>query len=386
MSSSDAPVHSPGHSELPEALLTLLRHREFWAGKLMIAFGLLMAIHGPSYSLGTLMHMGPGFLPTSLGVILIALGIGIAAPAYPPVIVALFHVLGITHPHADAVRARAGAAALPGEHEHGGILPEHPQWFAWACILASPLAFINFGTLGGLATGTATCVFVAALGDRDATWKASFLLSVGLALAGVTLFARVLQIPMPVFRSLNIAVGSVFIAVVGVAYIVFTMNALRAALSLALAIALAVVFEFGLFFARPVPAIFITILCGLLGYLSFRNIRGETLTSVMMEYVPIFFVVAHLFWLLFYLLVTQAGVSAAILMNGSGRVGCSAALSGIVVLVLFLLRRFNVLPRAPLIPLTAGQMIGVFTALAAVEGYEYAYFLDALSGFKGMNL
>ena len=37
-----------------------------------------MAIKGPTYSVGTLMHMGPGFLPTALGVILICLGIAIA--------------------------------------------------------------------------------------------------------------------------------------------------------------------------------------------------------------------------------------------------------------------------------------------------------------------
>ena len=95
-----------------------LRKRDFYAGALMILFGLVMALKGPGYRTGTLMHMGPGFLPTALGVILICLGIAIAAPA----------------------------AALPdGEDED--ILPEHPEWWGWACILASPLAFILFGVL-----------------------------------------------------------------------------------------------------------------------------------------------------------------------------------------------------------------------------------------------
>ena len=54
MSSSDAPPHSPGQTDpLLLGLLEMLRKRDFYAGLLMIAFGLLMAIHGPTYSLGT---------------------------------------------------------------------------------------------------------------------------------------------------------------------------------------------------------------------------------------------------------------------------------------------------------------------------------------------
>jgi hypothetical protein len=48
-----------------------LRHkRDFYAGGLTVLFGLVMALKGPSYRLGTLMHMGPGFMPTVLGIIL----------------------------------------------------------------------------------------------------------------------------------------------------------------------------------------------------------------------------------------------------------------------------------------------------------------------------
>jgi Tripartite tricarboxylate transporter TctB family len=158
----------PGH--LP-VLRRLVRKRDFYAGGLMILFGLVMALKGPSYNLGTLMHMGPGFLPTALGVILIGLGIAIIIPAIP----------------------------VP-EGEDEDIIPEHPQWFAWACILASPLAFIVFGSLGGLAPGTWACVFVASLGERTATWKGCFILATVITIFGVSLFHYVLQIPMPVFK------------------------------------------------------------------------------------------------------------------------------------------------------------------------------------------
>jgi hypothetical protein len=44
------------------------------------------------------------------------------------------------------------------------------------------------------------CVFVAALGDKDATWLGSFLLSALITFFGVMLFHFVLQIPMPVLK------------------------------------------------------------------------------------------------------------------------------------------------------------------------------------------
>lgn len=165
MSSSNEPARSHGLS------LRLLRKRDFYAGLMMIFFGAVMAGHGPSYSLGTLMHMGPGFLPTALGVILIGLGIAIGVTAIP---------------------------VPAGEDED--ILPPSPQWFAWGCILASPLLFIVFGTYGGLAPATFTCVFVASLGDQKATWLGSAVLSAIITVFGVLLFHFVLQIPMPVLK------------------------------------------------------------------------------------------------------------------------------------------------------------------------------------------
>jgi hypothetical protein len=151
---------------------SLLHKRDFYAGGLMMLFGLFAALNGPRYTLGSLMHMGPGFLPTTLGVILAILGIVIAGSA---------------------------ATAKEGEDEEG-ILPEHPQWFGWGCILAGPLAFIAFGKLGGMIPGTFMCVFVAALGDRDATWRGAAILAAVVTFFGVLLFHYLLKIPMPVLR------------------------------------------------------------------------------------------------------------------------------------------------------------------------------------------
>jgi uncharacterized membrane protein len=149
----------------------LARKRDFYAGGLMILFGLVMALKGPTYTVGSLMHMGPGFLPTVLGVILIFLGILIA-----------------------------GAALATSDGEDEDILPEHPQWLGWLCILAGPVMFIVFGSYGGMMPGTFACVFVSALGDRTATWKSALVLAAVVTAFGVTLFSYILQIPMPVLE------------------------------------------------------------------------------------------------------------------------------------------------------------------------------------------
>jgi len=157
----------PARSFAAGLVRNLVRKRDFYAGGLVILLGLVMALKGPTYRLGTLMHMGPGFLPTALGVILIFLGILIAGTA-----------LGVP----------------PGEDEN--ILPPHPEWLGWACILAGPLCFMLFGSFFGLIPGTFACVFVSALGDRKATLKSAAILAAVVTVFGVGLFSYLLQIPM----------------------------------------------------------------------------------------------------------------------------------------------------------------------------------------------
>jgi hypothetical protein len=149
--------------------------RDFCAGGLMILFGLVAAVSGPGYHVGTLTRMGPGFMPTVLGVVLIILGVLIAGTA--------------------TVDSAAGVEA--GEQN---LLPEHPQWLAWLCILAGPFLFIVFGSVGGMAPATFACVFVSALGDRDANWKSALILAAVVTVFGVGLFHYLLQIPMPVLQ------------------------------------------------------------------------------------------------------------------------------------------------------------------------------------------
>ena len=105
---------------------------------------------------------------------------------------------------ADKAHVGEGTATVGtsegGEVDEGNLLPAHPQWLAWLCILAGPALFVVFGSIGGMAPATFACVFVAALGDRDATWKSAFILAALVTVFGVALFHYLLQIPMQVLE------------------------------------------------------------------------------------------------------------------------------------------------------------------------------------------
>jgi hypothetical protein len=156
-------------------LRTLFQKRDFYAGTLMILLGGGAVLAARENPYGSLMHMGPGFFPTILGVILMLLGVLIAIPAI-------------------------GTLSTGPER----ILPEHPEWWGWFCILAGPMLFIILGEFGGMAPATFACVFVSALGDRTATWKTSFLLALGITVFGCALFSYVLHVPFPIIRGVHL--------------------------------------------------------------------------------------------------------------------------------------------------------------------------------------
>jgi hypothetical protein len=147
------------------------RNRDFYAGGLMMLIGLGATLEGLNYQLGTLTHMGPGFFPVALGVILTALGMLIAVTAL----------------------ARGPTGEEPS-------LPRRPEWRGWSCIIAGPILFIVLGFYGGMIPATFACVFVSALGDRTATLKGTVSLAVVVTAFATFLFSYLLRIPFPLFR------------------------------------------------------------------------------------------------------------------------------------------------------------------------------------------
>jgi hypothetical protein len=144
-------------------------NRDYYGGALMLLIGLAAAIQGSRYPVGTLSHMGPGFFPTALGVILACLGIAIA------------------------FGARRTPKDAPEEK------PLAPEWRGWACIIASVVAFIVVAKWGGFVPATFAITFISAMGDRDNTVREAALLAVAMAAVCVAVFWWALKMPFPLF-------------------------------------------------------------------------------------------------------------------------------------------------------------------------------------------
>jgi putative Ca2+/H+ antiporter (TMEM165/GDT1 family) len=145
--------------------------RDFYAGGLIALIGAVAIEEGLSDEIGTLIQMGPGFMPLVLGIVLVILGIAIAASATPD-------------PADDPAAAQ----------------PPHNDWRAWLCIIAGPSLFIVLGDAVGYVPATLVSVFVAALGDRSATLKSAATLSACVTMFGGVLFIYLLNVPFPLFR------------------------------------------------------------------------------------------------------------------------------------------------------------------------------------------
>src|SRR5436853_136700 len=139
----------------------------------MIVMGLSAAYIGSTYNLGTLTKMGPGFFPACLGVLMAFMGVLIAL-----------------------ANARAAGAPMAVDPHHG--IAAVPDWRGWACICGAVIGFIVLAEYAGLLPATFFCVFIAALGDRSATLKASALLAAGITAFGLVLFSYVLRVQIPV--------------------------------------------------------------------------------------------------------------------------------------------------------------------------------------------
>jgi Tripartite tricarboxylate transporter TctB family len=142
--------------------------RDHYAGGLMILLGLGTLVQASRYQIGSLETMGPGFFPTILGGILLAIGVLIAVSA-------------------------DGASQEPQTSEEFGS----PDWRGWFCIILGVLSFIALAQSAGLFPATFACVFISALGDRTCQVRNAFFLALGLAVFGVALFSYGLEIPLP---------------------------------------------------------------------------------------------------------------------------------------------------------------------------------------------
>ena len=150
--------------------------KDHYGALLLLALGAGVLALGLGYKTGTLNRMGAGFIPVVLGVLMMLVGIALGVTAAPA------GQETIAHP-------------LPGDGSKTG-----PEWRGWLCILGGVLAFVVFGQYGGLLPATFASVFIAALGDRQSSVKASALLAAALTVFCLVVFHYGLHLQLPLFQ------------------------------------------------------------------------------------------------------------------------------------------------------------------------------------------
>ncbi|RAI02218.1 tripartite tricarboxylate transporter TctB family protein [Acuticoccus sediminis] len=140
--------------------------QEIGAGLVIAAVGVAAMIVARDYPFGTVVRMGPGFVPIMLGALLVVLGLGAA-----------FLGRGLPAVSLD-LHLRPAVLIL------GGIL-------VWV-VLVDWLGFVP---------ATFALVAISAQAERDIKLHETAALAAGLTLVGYVLFIRGLQIPIAAFGS-----------------------------------------------------------------------------------------------------------------------------------------------------------------------------------------
>lgn len=146
------------------------RSKEYYAGGLMILIGAGAFFGGLRYRVGSLAHMGPGFFPAAVGALLTGVGIVIAL---------------------------TGSRKAP---DNADVSKPRAEWRGWLCIVGSLVAFIFFGTYGGLVPASFAVAFISAFGDRKNSLRHALALGATMALIGAIVFGWGFEIQLPLFR------------------------------------------------------------------------------------------------------------------------------------------------------------------------------------------
>lgn len=150
--------------------------KDHYGALMLLALGAAALALGVGYKIGSLNHMGAGFIPVVLGVLMMGVGVALGVTAAPP------GEEQVAHP-------------LPGDGTHTG-----PEWRGWLCILGGVVSFVVLGEHGGLLPATFTAVFVSAMGDRTSTVKGSATLAAILTLFCLIVFHYGLSLQLPLFQ------------------------------------------------------------------------------------------------------------------------------------------------------------------------------------------
>jgi hypothetical protein len=144
---------------------TIHNQRDFYAGLLFVAFGLVAFVVAQSYALGTAARMGPGYFPRMLGVLLVVLG----------AVQCLVGLRGKVQPRLDW------------------------HWRSLFILLSSVAFFILVTPVLGLVGAGLALVIVSSAAGREFRWKEVLVVGAVQGAAAATLFVYGLGLPLPVW-------------------------------------------------------------------------------------------------------------------------------------------------------------------------------------------
>jgi hypothetical protein len=150
--------------------MKIRNQKDFWAGILFVVFGAGFAGIGSRYAYGTAERMGPGYFPTIVGLLLVAIGIGVAL----------------------------GSMAAKAE-------VDKVKKFAWPTLLLIVGPVVLFGLL--LETlGLVACVFllvcIASYASHEFSWKAALLNAAVLIAISLAVFVYLLELQFPLWPAM----------------------------------------------------------------------------------------------------------------------------------------------------------------------------------------
>jgi len=137
---------------------------DFWAGVLLAGFGASFGLIAPSYELGSATRMGPGFFPFALAVVLLLIGIALAARSVR-----------------RAGRPVVGIALAPMVLVLGGTL-------VFGAVLQG----------SGLAAALVVVVLLSARASIRFRWSRAILLAGAVSALSILVFVYALGLPVPI--------------------------------------------------------------------------------------------------------------------------------------------------------------------------------------------
>ena len=150
--------------------------KDHYAALVLISIGIGALGLGLGYQTGTLNDMGPGFVPATLGSLLILVGL----------------LLGVSAAAQDEKKVAHTEPDIAGKAVS--------YWRSWLAIVGGVSAFVVLGSHGGLVPATFVSIFVSALGDRENKLRSAAGLAAILTVLGVVVFHYGLKLPFALFQ------------------------------------------------------------------------------------------------------------------------------------------------------------------------------------------